>query len=162
MALYLCRWPNGDCSFVWATTKGEAIELLDETANAEGCPITSVQDFMVHFRLTDTGQLEFEEFGEVTEDALFGTAYPVLDKALLDAPRDEQSGQPTADGVEMIRAAVDQERERVKPKKVAEPQTELGRRIKSQTDAPTRIVDRTVRKVGKEKLEQFRGHGTPH
>jgi len=37
MPLYLCRWPNGDCSFVQAATKGEAIELLDEIANAEGC-----------------------------------------------------------------------------------------------------------------------------
>jgi hypothetical protein len=63
--LYLCRWPNGNCSFVWATTKGEVIELLDESANAEGCPLTGVQDFMVHFRLTDTGQLEFEEFSEL-------------------------------------------------------------------------------------------------
>ena len=162
MRLYLCRWPNGDCSFVQAATKGEAIELLDETANAEGCALSPVQDFMVHFRLTDTGELEFEEFGEVTEDVLFETAYPVLDKALLDAPRDEQTGQPTAEGVEMIRAAVAQERRRVKRKKVPEPQTELGRQIKSQTDAPTRMIDRIVRNVGKEKLQRFPSHGKPN
>ena len=72
MPLYLCRWPNGDCSFVQAATKGEAIELLDEIANAEGCPLTSVQDFMVHFHLTDSGELVFEEFGEITEDAFEG------------------------------------------------------------------------------------------
>ena len=162
MPLYLCRWPNGDCSFVQAATKGEAIELLDEIANAEGCPLTSVQDFMVHFHLTDSGELVFEEFGEITEDALFDTSYPVLAKALLDAPRDEQSGQPTAEGAETIKAAVVQERQRVKRKKVPQPQTEQGRRIKSQTDAPTRLVDRIVRTVGKEKLERFCGQGKPH
>ncbi len=25
MPLYLCRWPNGDCSVVWARTKEDAI-----------------------------------------------------------------------------------------------------------------------------------------
>ena len=42
MPLYLCRWPNGDCSVVWAANKGEAIELLDEVDNAEGCPLTAL------------------------------------------------------------------------------------------------------------------------
>ena len=66
MPLYLCRWKNGDCSFVQAANKGEAVEILDEIGNAEGCPLTPVQDFMVHFRVSDTGELDFEEFGEVT------------------------------------------------------------------------------------------------
>ena len=70
MPLYLCRWENGDCSFVWAANKGEAIEALDEIANAEGFPIIALRDFMAHFRLTDTGELEFEGFGERTEDAV--------------------------------------------------------------------------------------------
>ena len=51
MPLYMCRWPNGDCSVVWATNKGEAIEILDEVDNAEGCPLMALRDFMVHFRL---------------------------------------------------------------------------------------------------------------
>ncbi len=25
MPLFLCRWPNGDCSVVWASTKENAI-----------------------------------------------------------------------------------------------------------------------------------------
>jgi hypothetical protein len=39
MPLYLCRTTNGDCSFVFAANKGEAIERLDEAGNAEGCPL---------------------------------------------------------------------------------------------------------------------------
>jgi hypothetical protein len=147
---------------VQAATKRETIELLDEIANAEGCALSLIQDFMVHFHLTDTGELEFEEFGEVTEDVLFETAYPVLNRALLDAPCDEQTGQPAPEGVEMIKAAVAQERQRVKRKKIPEPQTELGRRIKMQTDEPTSLVDRIVRKVGKAKLERFRSRGKPN
>ena len=162
MRLYLCRWQNGDCSFVQATNKGESVEILDEIGNAEGCPLTSVQDFMVHFRVSDTGELEFEEFGEVTEHALLETAYPLLDKAFLEAPREKRSGEPTAEGARIIRDAVQQERKRIKPKKVAPPQTELGRRIKSQTDASTRMIDRIVRKVGKESLKRFESEGKPH
>jgi len=162
MPMYVCRWQNGDCSFVQAPHEGGAIETLDEIGNAEGCPLTPVQDFMVHFRLSDTGELEFEEFGEVTKDVLLERSYPVLDKAFLEAPREERSGEPTAEGAQMIRDAVQQERNRIKPKNIQPPQTELGRRIKSQTDAPTRMIDRIVRKVRKESLKGFESEGKPH
>jgi hypothetical protein len=39
MPLYLCRWPNGDCSVVWARNKEDAIVELDQVGNAEGCPL---------------------------------------------------------------------------------------------------------------------------
>ena len=74
MPLYLCRWPNGDCSFVFALYKGEAIERLDEVGNAEGCPLIPFHEFMAHLGLTDTGEAEFEEFGGVTEDVFFEKA----------------------------------------------------------------------------------------
>src|SRR5208337_1243086 len=152
MPLYLCRWTNGDCSFVFAASKGEAIELLDEIGNAEGCPLTPIHDFTVHFRFNDDGILEFEEFSEITEDG-----QPILSDALLNAPRDEQTGALTPEGMEIVKAAVGKERERVKAKNVAEPDTELGREIKRNTDAPTRLVDRIVRKVASEKLGRFHG-----
>ena len=88
MPLYLCRWPNGDCSVVRATNKGEAIEILDEVDNAESCLLTPLADFMVHFHLSDHGEIGFESFGEATEDALFRLAYPALHTALLKAPCD--------------------------------------------------------------------------
>ena len=86
--LYLCRWPNGDCSFVLAPNKGAAIEALDELANAEGCSLTILRDFMVHFRLSDSGELEFEGLGEATEKAVFEQAYPVLEETRLNVPCD--------------------------------------------------------------------------
>jgi hypothetical protein len=147
---------------VFAASKGKAIELLDEMGNAEGCPLTPIPDFMVHFRFNDDGVLEFEEFGEVTEDVLVETAYPIMSDALLNAPRDEQTGDLTPEGMEMVKAAVAKERVRVKAKKVAEPGTDLGRGIKRTTDAPTRLVDRIVHKVAREKLGRFQGRGKPN
>jgi len=159
MPLYLCRWPNGDCSVVWASTKGAAVELLDEIANAEGCPLTPIQDFMVNFRLTDEGRLQLEGFGEATEDAIFHTAYPILNEAMLNAPAHEETGDLTAGGIALVQEAVAQERKRVRPKKVKEPQTELGRKIKRETDMPTGLVDRQIRRQADETLRRFRGGG---
>jgi hypothetical protein len=65
-AVFLCRWQNGDFSVVKAGNKEEAIEFLDEVANAEGCSVTAIKDFMAHFRLRDDGESESERFGEAT------------------------------------------------------------------------------------------------
>lgn len=120
MPLYLCRWPNGDCSVVRATTKGEAVEILDEVGDAEGCPVTLLKDFMVHFHLSDDGEIEFEAFGEATRDALFRMAYPVLHDALLNA-RYDGAGNLTPEGLAIVGEAVARERDRVRPKTVGEP-----------------------------------------
>ena len=45
MPLFLCRWPNGDCSVVWASNKEDAIVELDQVGKAEGCPIVQVRTF---------------------------------------------------------------------------------------------------------------------
>ena len=161
MPLYMCRWPNGDCSVVWATNKVEAIEILDEVDNAEGCPLLALRDFMVHFRLSDDGEIQLEGFGEATEDALFQLAYPVLDKTLMDAPND-QAGNPTPEGIAMIREAVAKERKRVRLKKVKEPETELGRQIKKMTNAPTRMIDRTIRDSATKTLKLVPAKGKPN
>ena len=62
--VFMCRWPNGDLSFVAAASKDDAIVMLDELDNAELAELKQVQDFMIDFRLTDTGELEFQGFGE--------------------------------------------------------------------------------------------------
>jgi hypothetical protein len=59
MPLYLCHWPNGDCSVVWARKKEDAIIELDQVGNTEGCPLLPLREFQVHFRFTDEGKLEF-------------------------------------------------------------------------------------------------------
>ena len=132
-----------------AATKGGAVERLDEVGNAEVCPLTPIRDVIVHFRFGEHGELEFEGFGEVTEDVTVKTAYPILSEALLNAPRDEETGTLTPEGIEIVKAAVAKERLRIKAKKVAEPDTEVGRQIKRNADAPTRSVGRIVRNVAR-------------
>ena len=162
MPLYLCRWENGDCSFVSAPNKSLDIELLDEIGNAESCPLLPMREFMVHFRLSDTGQLELEGFGEHSDRIIFERAYPVLDKAWPKA-LDAETGELTKDGTAMIRAAVEEERRRLWGKrKRPEPETEWGRRIKAATDMPAKLVDRIVKRAATRKLKRFRGRGKPN
>jgi len=67
---------------VSARTVAEAIEQLDEIANAEGCPITRLSRRQVHFTLTDEGRLALEGMCEATEDEIFEFCYLELDHAL--------------------------------------------------------------------------------
>ena len=166
MPLYLCRWSNGDCSVVWARTEEDAMIELDQVANPEGCPITQVQTFQVHFALTDRGELVPDGFGEGTKEEIVALAYPLLDKALQEACDD-----PDYDGYESLSAhrraaiaeAVEQERSRIQrdDTRIKEPLTELGRALKNQTDMPTVLIDRMVRKGATKTLKKFKGRGKP-
>ena len=62
--MYLCRWMNGDVSFVFARTREDATVLLDEWDDAEGAEISKVRDFIVDFRLNDERGSELREFRE--------------------------------------------------------------------------------------------------
>ena len=126
MPLYLCRWPNGDCSVVQAQSEQDAILKLDEVANPEGCPLIPLQEFQVHFHLTDDGQLELESLGEATDDAIWEFSYPALDevKGEVQEERDASGNDTlTPEQATRVRDAVRQERERVHAEKVAEPET---------------------------------------
>jgi hypothetical protein len=147
MPIFFCRWPNGDCSLVSARAKAEAIERLDEVANAEGCPITQVEHLQVHFTLTDEGQPALDGLGEAMEDEVFEFCYPELEQAL-------------ADGDDLA-VAVNRERDRVQVAAVKAPQTELGQRAKRELDMPTTLVDRIVSTAAKQRLKSFKPRGNP-
>jgi hypothetical protein len=108
MPLYICRWQNGDFSAVSASSRPEAIELLDEVGNAEVCELFAVKNFMVHFRLKEEADelddfvpVEFEGFGEGTEDMLCDRVYPVYFKAAI------TEGENWLDNEEVPRGKVD-------------------------------------------------------
>ena len=81
--MFMCRWMNGDVSFVSARTKEDAIVMLDEWENAEGAEISQIRDFMVDFRLNDEGDLELAEFGESCRNTILEKAYPRLLEAIM-------------------------------------------------------------------------------
>ena len=149
MPLFLCRWPNGDCSIVLARDQADAIERLDEVANAEGCPITRLHNLQVHFALTDDGRLALDGVGEATEGEIFEFCYPELEGALAEG--------------ENIASAVVRERERIRISDASgqAPATDLGRRAKEQLDMPTTIVERMVSRAAKRRLKSFKPRGNP-
>lgn len=89
MAIYLCRWPNGEFSIVNARTKSDAIALLDEWGNAEQAFLSRMTDCMFDFRLADDGQIELADIDESTHDCIMENCYPELKKSLATAERDE-------------------------------------------------------------------------
>ena len=152
MPVYVYRWPNGDCSVVQARTKQAAITKLDEMDNAEGCPFIKLDECQIHFRLTDEGQLELQSFGEETESGIWNFCCPVLDGVLTDKAPEHWSATER----EAVRQAVRQERDRVRPADVPEPERALGRDIKAKLGAPAALVDEIVRQEGKETLRRLK------
>lgn len=162
MPLFMCRWENGDSSFVVAPSKDVAIEYLDEIGNADGSLLTVMRDFMVHFELTPEGKLKFHSFGELAERDIYEKAYPVLDD-LLHSDRLGGADEPTPRDLALIRVAVAKEEKRLEGKKARRlAQTEVGEKIAKEMDAPAPMVDRMVRQVAGERLKSFRPKGKPH
>jgi len=154
MAVYLCRWPNGEFSVVSARTKDDAIELLDEWGNAEQASLTRMTDCMFDFRLSDDGQIELGGIGEATEEYIMETCYPELQKVFTE-------GDDSDVNQRHIREAVERERTRLwdiqPPAKPAA--TQLGREIQKQLGAPSVVVDRLVRQVASKRLKSKEGEG---
>lgn len=156
--MFMCRWPNGDLSFVDARSKEDAIIALDEWDNAELAEIRRVSEFMVDFRLNADGELELQDLGEVLSDFMWEKAFPLL----TEARRAALSGgdEPSKEGKELIRKAVQQEKKRLfgkKRRKLAD--TELGKAIQDQTDAPAVLANRYVRRSATKLLEKLPAAG---
>ena len=166
MPLFLCRWPNGDCSVVWAANEEDAIVELDQVGNAEACPLVRLPVFQAHFVVTDHGDLSLEALGEGTRQQIVSRAYPILARALTAANDDgEDDSHDTLPPSRRaaVAAAVALERDRLAGDRPdpTEPDTALGRAVKKQTDVPTVLVDRIARHVATTKLKHFKGRGKP-
>jgi hypothetical protein len=161
MAVYLCRWPNGEFSIVSAPNRADAVELLDEWGNAEQAQLSRMGSCMFDFRLSDEGDIDLAQISEHTYEVIMRRCYPVLDEALGTAEFDDQGQGYTQKGQEAIRQAVDCERTRLwesqPPPKEAD--TELGRRIQHQTGAPSVMVNRIVGRMAKRVLRSEAGEG---
>lgn len=161
MPLYLCRWPNGEISIVHARNRADALYLLDEEDNAEGCPIVKLADFMVHFSIGDEGNLRLKGFGEGVKDTILEVAYPLVDAALSRAVRESAGDDLTKNGKALVRDAVRKERVRVRARTVS-PKTERGRRMREEFDMPSQVVDRLVRDQAKKVLDDLKSDTKPH
>jgi hypothetical protein len=159
MPVFMCRWPNGDLSFVSARNREDAIIALDELDNAELAELRQVRDFMVDFGLTESGDLEFQGFGETCQEDIWNRAYPILAKTMAEAPR-SGAGEATSAGTKSIRAALHAEKERLVGKKAAKPaETELGRSLQNQLGASSSLINRRVKEVATEVLRRSPNSG---
>jgi hypothetical protein len=76
MPVYMCRWENGEVSFVSAKSRKDACLLPDEFAEVEPDDLHPVSNFMLSFKLTGDGALEVSEMGDVTQELFDQTILP--------------------------------------------------------------------------------------
>ena len=113
MPMYMCRWENGDISFVSATSKDDAIGALDEVGAATAGMLYTVNKFMVHLTIDECGELELESLGEDTEHFVREVAYPILNKVQVEMISIDTDGTDAAQ--KLIAEAVAKERVRFWP-----------------------------------------------
>jgi hypothetical protein len=161
MAIYLCRWPNGEFSIVSAKTKADAVELLDEWGNAEQALLSRMPDCMFDFRLRDDGQIELVDIGESTHDCIMETCYPELNKAFATGEWDDTGLDYSEKARRQIREAVELVRTRLwdSQPRVKEAETGLGREIQKQIGAASVVVNRIVQEAAKKRLKSKEGEG---
>jgi len=158
MAMFLCRWSNGDFSIVDADDEDHAVELLDEFANADSAKIVPMLDCMFDFRLNDRGEIELAQIGSDTENAIREACYPELEKVIEDVDENED-GDCAPERLERIRVAVEHERTR---QKVASPEpadTEAGKDLQREMDMARATANRVVQRKGAQIQESMKTDG---
>ena len=159
MPMYLCRWPNGGCSAVWARDEQEATLKLDEVGDAEGYAISRLPEFQVRFRLTDEGNLELDDFGDETEPAIWRVCYPLLDRVEIEIMGEREAcgvDELTVSQRERIRQAVVRERERVSTEQAEGSDRPLERRIRQPSGTKTAAIDELIRDAGAHILRRLK------
>ena len=163
MPMYLCRWSNGDCSAVWAQDEQDAMLKLDEVGDAGGCAISRIPEFQVHFRLTNWGDLELDDFGDETEPAIWRLCYPLLDQVETEIMGEREAcgaDELTASQRERIRQVVARERERVRSDSDFEHDDDeasgLPHANRRPTGAPIPIVQGFIRDPGAQILKRLK------
>lgn len=162
MPVFVVRSVDGQLAIVAARNRMDAVERLDEFANFEGCPIRELTELMLMLNLDDEGELRLEQVGEEMNDVIRTFAYPLVEKAFNGVLDQQEAGQRdqtdpnerTPAQQQLIRNAVDAERERVRRKRVAEPLTERGREMKRQLDLPTSLIRKQERRVAQAVLKR--------
>jgi hypothetical protein len=85
MKMYACRWPNGDLSFVGASSKEEAKEILyEEVDDPAMLKMIQLSFCNFNFKLVD-GEFEFESIHGESYLDIIERLYPEIHKANMEA-----------------------------------------------------------------------------
>ena len=158
MPLFICRWQNGDFSAVNASSREEAVELLDEAGNADVAEVFKAKRFMVHFQLKkqldnveEPVPVDLEGFGEETYDTLCERVYPVYSKASMTLHNDLHANDDVPiekydAGLKMLNEALAAERMRnedsKKPELSDDPDVAM---LQKQVDVPRPMAEQAVK-----------------
>ena len=158
MPLFICRWQNGDFSAVSASSREEAVELLDEVGNADVAELFTAKRFMVHFQLkkqVDSGEepapVDLEGFGEETYDTLCERVYPVYSKASMGVQNDLLANDDVPKeaydrALKVLNDALAAERMRNRDSKKPELSDDPDvAELQKQVDVPRRMAEQAVR-----------------
>ena len=163
--LCLCRWPNGEFSVVKADSKRDALVQLDEWAGAEPEWLVPLETFMADFRLDDEGMIEFNEFGEETNNFIREHCYPELEAVLASHAIELDPGQYSPANKALVKAAVERERTRLWKSlpEGASAKTDLGKRIQKSMGTTGAVADHYVKLAAERILESDAGEdGKPN
>ena len=111
VSAWLYRWENGDTSIVWAETRLDAAELLDEVGMADPKYLIPIPTGAVHLTLADDGELAYEGMAEELTEVVDHKAYPILAE-LWESDFSHAGGAEDHSDIAVARA-VAAERERV-------------------------------------------------
>jgi hypothetical protein len=153
--VYVCRWPNGDCSVVMAGSKREAVMALDEWDAADPSWLTPVDACLIDFRLNNRGEIELAQFGEETANFVWERCYPVLDEV-----RTRYLDDRCRRAKDQIKRAVRQERNRLRGNKplALSATTEVGRELQRRLGAAGPVADHYVEQFASQLLKSSVGN----
>lgn len=160
--IFLCRWPNGDCSVVAAVSKRDAIVQLDEWGAAEPEMLHPMESCMLDFGLTESGDLQLTETGEETRDIIYETSYPLLSEMLgskrLEALYSNSATEEEKQAArKLLQSAVETEKTRLWDAGALRgtAKTELGRQIQRRMGASSVVADHYADQITENILEEF-------
>lgn len=158
MPLFICRWQNGDFSAVSASSREEAVELLDEVGNADVAEVFTAKRFMVHFQLKkqldnleEPVPVDLEGFGEETYDTLCERVYPVYSKASMRLHDDQHANDEVPKeeydaGLKVLNDALAAERMRNEDSKKPELSDDPDvAKLQKQVDVPRPMAEQAVK-----------------
>jgi hypothetical protein len=127
MPLFLCRWPNGDLSVVYAGCEAAVRRQLDEIEDSSGPAllVAEVDDFVVHFRLPShlkrdslnavIPPLLFDGFDDTTRNFLETSFYPEFSRAAAEVDLDVDPPLSEVAARRILQAGLARERGRLAP-----------------------------------------------
>ena len=135
MPTFCARWPDGTFSIVGADDETDALIQLDELGD-EPAALWPMDSCLLDFDLTDEGTFRLKQFGEQTGPEILERGYPVLSKTLESEAFAEHVIEGGADpqkygsaATEILRKAVEAERDRLKSFQRTSATTERGKEL---------------------------------